>query len=365
MNNVDALKIGFIKRAQALNVPRDQLAFLVKKADGEFFKNISSQLGNFATQAKGAVGGMADQASGFLKNIDPNNQADSWKTALVGGLGGAAAGGIGTALGNIGEREENQGSVLANALKGLLAGGAIGGAVPTAKNYMDSFKLKETGNTNITNNIQQHAPQPQIPQRENIPSEILGENAPKPTRGNITSLLSSLIPGGPSLVNREAGLDDHLYQFGMKPAVGAAAGGMAGNFLGKGSPKARIIGALMGMFGGNMAGQSGYRQDQADKFTNAARSFTPESLIDNKNIATPPREQLNEALGNGDPSRILDAIRGISAVAPQREIPEQFSAVQDMASKESLPGWYTTPPNNRYFGLGGVMDNIGNTLSKK
>ena len=345
MNNVDALKIGFLKRAQELNVPKDQLAVLVKKADGEFFKNLSSEFGNYA-----------NQAGDWLKNINTSNPADSWKTALVGGLGGAALGGLGTAVSNIGEREEDQGSVIGNALKGALAGGGLGAALPSVKSYLDGFKPKEQAPINVNNNIATPPPAvPQAPGKEQLSAELLGDGAPNPTRGNLTTLLSSLLPGGPSLVNREAGVGDHLYNFAAKPAAGAGVGALLGGKIG-GSPKARIIGALLGMFGGNVAGQSSYRNEQADKFTDAARNFTPESLLDNKNIATPARIGLQKSLEEGNPSRILDAIRGLSSVAPEKEIPEQFSVVQDMANREDLPGWYNSNSS---------LQNLANIFRKK
>lgn len=351
MNNADALKIGFIKRAQELNIPKEELAVFVKKADNEFFKNLTSQLGGYADQAKNFAGGLANQAGDFMKNIDPNNPADSWKTALIGGLGGAAAGGLGTAIGNIGQNEEDQGSVLSNALKGLLAGGAIGGAVPTAKNYLDGFKPKQQTAPNIVNNIQQAPQLPQQPSRENLSADILGGNAPSPTTGNLSNLAYSTMPFGPAM----HGQGGSGYGLGGA-ALGGGIGALGIRALGKGSPKARIIGALAGLFGGNMFGQSKYRGEQANKFTDAARNFTPESLLDNKNISTPARMQMQDSLEGGDPSKILDAIRSISGVAPQKEIPEQFSMVQDMANKEELPGWYQSQS---------TLQNIGNIFRKK
>lgn len=351
MSNVDSLKIGFIKRAQELNIPREELAFLVKKADGEFFKNMTSQLGGYADKAKEYMGGMANQAGNFIKGIDTNNPADSWKTALIGGLGGAAAGGLGTAVGNIGQDEEDQGSVLTNALKGLLAGGAIGGAVPTAKNYLDGFKPKQQAAPNVVNNIQQAPQVPQQPSRENLSADILGEDAPAPTTGNLSNMAYSALPFGPAM----HGQGGSAYGLGGA-AVGGGVGALGIRALGKGSPKARIIGALAGMFGGNMYGQSAYRGEQAEKFTDAARNFTPESLLDNKNISTPARMQMRDSLEGGDSSKILEAIRSMSAVAPQKEIPEQFSMVQDMANREELPGWYAAPK---------ITDRILNILKKK
>lgn len=353
----DIVKIGFIKRAQTRKVPLDLLEVLVKRAG----------TGDLLSAAINKLQSVGQGAGDFVKGIDTNNTGDAWKTSLLGALGGAGVGGLSTAFGNIGKREEDKGSILGSAAQGGLMGGLGGYALPHLKGMFQPQQPAQSA-----------APQQQQPPTVNVaapnvnvdnapPEEYrpdlatLKQNdmAPFKTRGNLTSSMLSTLPGGAALnamsVDPEARTFGNAFSnfnnFVTLPAAGTAAGVLAGRGAG-----AKAIAGGVGNWVGNQIGSSRYRADQADKFTNLAGTFTPESLLENKNISTQLRQQLAEALSTGNPSRISDAVGSLSATTAPQQIPTQFKMVQDAVADQNIPGWYESPS---------MLSNIGNIFRKQ
>lgn len=342
-NTEDFIKIGFIKRAQELQVPEELVTILVKRADD----GILSQLANSVRD--------------FTSSIDTGNPADAWKTSLLGSLGGAGVGGLYNAFGNIGKKEEDKSSILGGALKGGLLGGVAGHAMPHLK---EMFKQPPQPAPTVVNNVSTPAPAPTPPPAAPAPapqnitlnaqpepelrpelSELKAVGlAPYKTRGALANTLLSTLPGGAAIsamsVDPDARSAGHVFSnfnnFATIPALGTAAGAM----LPKGY---KLPGALIGNFAGNMLGNHRYNADQANAFSNLAQTFTPEALLENKNISSAMRSQLAEALAGEDPSRIRDAVSSLSAYTPEQQIPTQFKMVQDAVNDQNLPGWYEDP----------------------
>lgn len=340
-NVSDSIKIGFVKQAQAVGVDTETLAELIKRADNGLLQGLASTL---------------QGAKDFVGNTDFSNPTHDWRSGLLGAGLGAGLGGLYNAFGNIGKKDEEKDSILGGALRGGLLGGAGGFATPHLKSmFAQPPQVAQQPLPQAPPNVSVAAPEVTVntgPEPELRPELAALKQqglAPYKTRGNLTTGLTSLLPFGSAAANLSVdpdarNFDNTFSQFNnlvTLPAAGLGAGAVAASHLKGGPSKAVALGA--GNWLGNMLGSMRYRNDQANAMSNMAATFTPEALLENKNISTALRGQLAQALQSGDPSVIRDAVGSLSALTPEQQIPTQFKMVQDAVADQAMPGWYEDP----------------------